>query len=378
MTEKSKTDACVEFLKKLAEELKVEFKVSCPAKDDRPTVILSVIGTQPELPAIMLNSHMDVVPVFEEFWTHKPFDADIDEEGKIFARGAQDMKCVGMQYLAAIRRLKRHNVTLKRTIHVTFVPDEEIFGPDGMKAFVNHNDFRQLNVGFLLDEGIASPTNVFSVFYGERTCWQILFRIHGQPGHGSLLLEDTAAESMHFLLNKIYDFRRSQEKMLEDNPILELGDVTTINVTRINGGKQRNVLPAFIELTVDIRMALTVNLDDFEAMINRWAKECGKKIEIEFVTKEPFCPPTKIDDSNAYWTAFKSAVDELNLEIKPLVFPAGTDAAYVRAVGIPAIGFSPMNNTPVLLHDHDEFLHADVYLKGIEIYEKILEKVCNF
>jgi aminoacylase len=207
---------------------------------------------------------------------------------------------------------------------------------------------------------------------------EILFRIHGQPGHGSLLLEDTAAESMHLLLNKIYDFRRSQEKLLEDNPVLELGDVTTINVTRINGGKQRNVLPAFIELTVDIRMALTVDLEDFEAKVNRWAKECGKKIEIEFVTKEPFCPPTKIDESNSYWIAMKKAIEELNLEMKTLVFPAGTDAAYVRAAGIPAIGFSPMNNTPVLLHDHDEFLHADVYLKGIEIYEKILERVCNF
>jgi aminoacylase len=207
---------------------------------------------------------------------------------------------------------------------------------------------------------------------------EILFRIHGQPGHGSLLLEDTAAESMHLLLNKIYDFRRGQEQLLIDNPELELGDVTTINVTRLNGGKQRNVLPAFIELTVDIRMALSVDLKDFEAMINRWTKECGKKIEIEFVTREPFCPPTKIDDSNEYFVALKSAFKELNVEIKTLVFPAGTDAAYVRAVGIPAIGFSPMNNTPVLLHDHDEFLHADVYLKGIEIYEKVLEKVCNF
>ena len=46
-------------------------------------------------------------------------------------------------------------------------------------------------------------------------------------------------------------------------------------------------------------------------------------------------------------------------------------------MGIPAIGFSPMNNTPVLLHDHDEFIDADVYLKGIEIYKVILEKVAN-
>lgn len=36
-----------------------------------------------------------------------------------------------------------------------------------------------------------------------------------------------------------------------------------------------------------------------------------------------------------------------------------------------------MNNTPVLLHDHDEFLQADVYLEGIEIYKKIINNVAN-
>lgn len=79
-----------------------------------------------------------------------------------------------MQYLGAIRKIMKKKVQLKRTIHVTFVPDEEIFGPDGMKAFVHSDDFRDLNVGFLLDEGIASENEVFKVFYGERTCWRKL------------------------------------------------------------------------------------------------------------------------------------------------------------------------------------------------------------
>lgn len=137
------------------------------------------------------------------------------------------------------------------------------------------------------------------------------------------------------------------------------------------------MLPAYIDLTVDIRMALTENLEEFERMLNEWASNCGKKIDIEFQTKEPFCPPTKIDDSNEYWTGFKEAIEEMNLQISTEVFPAGTDAAYIRALGIPAIGFSPINNTPVLLHDHDEFLHADVYLRGIKIYEEILMKICS-
>jgi aminoacylase len=165
---------CVEFLRKLANEIGLRFYVSYPVSEKKPTVVLTWPGKDQNEKSIMLNSHMDVVPVFEEYWTHKPFDADIDEEGKIFARGSQDMKCVGMQYLGAIRSLMKKNVQLKRTIHLTFVSDEEIFGPEGMLAFSRSDDFKKLNVGFLLDEGIASPTDEFSAFYGERTCWRKL------------------------------------------------------------------------------------------------------------------------------------------------------------------------------------------------------------
>lgn len=69
------------------------------------------------------------------------------------------------------------------------------------------------------------------------------------------------------------------------------------------------------------------------------------------------------------------SVSGLKVNIK--VFPGGTDSRYIRSVGIPAIGFSPMNNTPILLHDHDEFLHAAVYLRGIEIYQKIIPNIAD-
>lgn len=205
----------------------------------------------------------------------------------------------------------------------------------------------------------------------------VMFSVHGQPGHGSLLLSDTAAEKLKILLDKIYDYRKGQEDKLEFNPQLLLGDVTTVNVTKLSGGKQRNVLPPCIEVTIDIRMSVTESEAEFEKMLQSWAKQAGENVGIKFLIKEPLCPPTKTDDSNIYWKAFKQATDSLKLKIRPQIFPAGTDASYIRAVGIPAIGFSPMINTPVLLHDHDEYLHADVYLKGIEIYERILERVGN-
>lgn len=49
----------------------------------------------------------------------------------------------------------------------------------------------------------------------------------------------------------------------------------------------------------------------------------------------------------------------------------------VPQAGIPAIGFSPINNTPVRLHDNDEFLTAETYLAGVEIYKKLIPKLAN-
>lgn len=65
------------------------------------------------------------------------------------------------------------------------------------------------------------------------------------------------------------------------------------------------------------------------------------------------------------------------MKLKPQIFVGGTDSRYIREIGLPAIGFSPMNNTPVLLHDNDEYITVDTFLKGIEIYRKIITEVAN-
>ena len=57
---------------------------------------------------------------------------------------AQDMKCVGIQHLEAIRRLRAAGRRFKRTIHLTFVPDEEIGGLEGMAMFVHTQHFKVL------------------------------------------------------------------------------------------------------------------------------------------------------------------------------------------------------------------------------------------
>ncbi|XP_053682847.1 aminoacylase-1B-like [Sabethes cyaneus] len=369
-------DKCVEFLTRQAESLQLPVQV-IEVNPGKPIVIISWEGTDPTAKSIILNSHTDVVPVYAERWSHPPFAADMDNEGRIYARGAQDMKCVGMQFLAAIRALKRDGVRLRRTIHATFVPDEEIGGKLGMKEWVHKDSFQALNCGFAIDEGIAGPGEEYPLFYGERSVWHVLFHISGTPGHGSLLLKDTAGQKARYIIDKLMDMREREVKKLEENPDLTIGDVTTINITMMSGGVQSNVVPPELMVCFDVRVAIDVKHLELENQLLDWCREAGGGIELEYDQKCPFVKPTKLDGSNPYWVAFQDALDELGLKVKPQIFPGGTDSRYIRGIGIPAIGFSPMNHTPVLLHDHDEFLHVDTYLKGIEIYRKIITNVAN-
>lgn len=156
----------------------------------------------------------------------------MDEKGNIYARGSQDMKCVGIQYLEAIRRLKLAKQHFKRTIHISFVPDEEIGGELGMKDFVCTKDFKELNIGFSLDEGVASPEEYFYMFYGERAIWHVEVECKGTPGHGSILHDNTAGEKIRVIIDRFMDYRAQEKEKLKD-PKVQIGDVTTINLTQL-------------------------------------------------------------------------------------------------------------------------------------------------
>uniref|UniRef100_A0A5F8H2R5 N-acyl-aliphatic-L-amino acid amidohydrolase n=1 Tax=Monodelphis domestica TaxID=13616 RepID=A0A5F8H2R5_MONDO len=304
-------DEVVLFLEKIASDLGLDCQ-KVEVAPGRVVTILTWQGTDPRLQSLVLNSHTDVVPVFEEHWSHDPFEAFKDPQGNIYARGAQDMKCVGIQYLEAIRRLKGEGKRLPRTIHLTFVPDEEIGGHKGMELFVKRPEFQALRAGFALDEGLASPTETFVVFYSERSPWWLRITSSGNPGHGSRFIENTAAEKLAF-----------------------------------------------------------------EKRIQGWCQDAGEGVTYQFQQKWTEPRITATDDSNPWWAEFSRVCREMSLAVKPEIFPAATDSRYLRAAGVPALGFSPMNLTPVLLHDHNEFLNEAVFLRGIDIYVRLLPALAS-
>jgi aminoacylase len=207
-------EATMQFLTKQCEDIGLEFEIHA-FTPSFPVFVAKWEGSSPELPAILLNSHYDVVPVDVAHWHYPPFDATELPNGDIVARGAQDMKCVCIQHLEAVRRLKAAGHAPARTLYLAFQPDEEMGGILGMSRWVESAEFKKLNIGFALDEGIASETDVATVFYGERTVWWLRLNAHGSTGHASRFIENTAVEKLLKTVARFLEFRKEQEGMLK-------------------------------------------------------------------------------------------------------------------------------------------------------------------
>lgn len=366
---------CITFLRKQAEEIGLNMIIENVGAN-KPVAVISWIGMQPDIPSLLLSSHMDVVPVYEDKWEHAPFGAEQDQEGNIYARGAQDMKCVGIQYLEAIYQLKTQAFRPKRTIHICFTPDEEI-GSLGMKSFVETETFRKLNVGCGLDEGVASSDSIFNLYYGERTSYKVTVICTDEGGGATHLRDDTVGVKMGYVMKTFFERRSDDKNKLKSDPNLTIGDVTTINLTKVGGGINPFFIPSEMSATFDCRLSMSTDHSEFENWVNDVCKAAGEGVRAEIHDKKKRIDPTSIDDSNPWWVALKEQFQAMEMDVKMLIFPAATDARYIRGMGIPAFGFSPMNNTPIKLHDHDEFLNDKIFLKGIQIYMKIISALAN-
>lgn len=96
----------------------------------------------------------------------------------------------------------------------------------------------------------------------------------GQGGHGSYMQENSTGEKVQFMMNKFMDFRKNEMQKLKDNPKLNFGDVTAVNLTMINGGVQSNVVPSEMRITFDIRVAIDVDFDAFDKQVENMLSSC--------------------------------------------------------------------------------------------------------
>ncbi|KAM0971607.1 hypothetical protein ACFX13_019790 [Malus domestica] len=383
--------APVAFLTAIAQTLNLQIQTLhfTPSKS-KPLLLLTWPGSHPSLPSLLLNSHLDSVPAEPDKWTHPPFSAHRTPEGLIFARGAQDDKCIAIQYLEAIRNLKAANFTPIRTVHVSLVPDEEIGGLDGAAKFAASKQFHDLNVGFMLDEGQANPGDEFRVFYADRTPWNLIVKAQGTPGHGSRLYDNGAMENLMKSVEVMTRFREVQfDEVKAGNAAIS--EVISVNPVYLKSGIPSgdgfvmNMQPSEAEAGFNIRIPPTADPELLRKRIAvEWAPASWNltyQLLEQGPTRDFMGRPlaTATNDSNPWWSVFKQAIESAGGKLaKPEILTSTTDARYMRQQGIPTLGFSPMTNTPILLHDHNEHLKDTVFLKGIKVYESLISALSSF
>ncbi|KAL0227962.1 hypothetical protein RCL1_004105 [Eukaryota sp. TZLM3-RCL] len=346
-----------------------EFDIQCYSiVEDNPVLVISWIGSEPSLGSIAFYSHMDVVPANDaDQWISDPFSLNCIVNDRFIARGAQDMKNVGIQHLEALGRLKQKGVTLKRTIHVIFAADEERGGYKGMGVFVDSEHFAKLNISCWIDEGLASGAGnqKIPIYYGERSpCW-VLVHTRGATCHGSRTPEFNAPKQC-LLLGSL---------LATQIPIIFPG--SSCNVTYMNSVEtkdQLNLVPATATIGFDIRIPPTAEASGLLKFIEESAGKYGAVVEY-LQTPKANCPPSCIDSE--FFRAIGSTVVSMGRDWSAEVFPASTDARFVRGKGIPAYGFSWMPNHPILLHEKNEYLEVGCFLEGITVFEVLMKNLGN-
>lgn len=174
------------------------------------------------------------------------------------------------------------------------------------------------------------------------------------------------------------EVRAEQEALLANRP---LGFVTTLNPTLLSGGTTRNVVPSTAKAGIDCRIT-PGQVQNMSERLKFLAQESGVILsELDNLT-EPVLSPH--NNSNYWWreiTAVLSAhlANTTGGHVVGTIFPAGTSGDCLRdpPYSLPVYGFSPLPRTPLLLHDHDEYINNNTLIEGVETIQVLLKKLAG-
>ncbi|XP_077977194.1 N-fatty-acyl-amino acid synthase/hydrolase PM20D1-like [Glandiceps talaboti] len=123
------------------------------------SLLFTVAGTDKHIKPYMLAAHTDVVPVQGQQWDYPSFEG-LEEDGFIYGRGTIDDKHCVMGILEALEFRLQRGEQLKRTLYIAIGHDEEVSGFKGAAAISQILQSRNVEVEFLLDEGLTVTDGV--------------------------------------------------------------------------------------------------------------------------------------------------------------------------------------------------------------------------
>jgi acetylornithine deacetylase/succinyl-diaminopimelate desuccinylase-like protein len=366
--------------------------------------------------ALLLLSHIDVVPADAASWRNPPFAA-VREGGYIWGRGALDIKSLTIAHAFALLDLKRRGVKLRRDVVFLAVPDEELGGLKGAKQLLDTRPELFEGVGFAMNEGGSNETAVDRViFWGvevqQKVPLWLRITCEGSGGHGAVPPEDGGAsaklvralaavdaiETPYRLDPSIgrafaaaaavrTDGRAAKLRMLREPLDLALVERElpvgyrsllrdSIAITHIGAGNAVNVMPTRAVAGIDIRLLPSSSPDE---MLERVRTAVGKNGQVDVLLRSEPAPESPA--SGELWEAIakKMRAASPGSTVGPIVTAGTTDSRFLRARGITAYGMMPFKVNyydAEGVHGHDERIRARFFAEGVRLTREIVRDFC--
>ncbi len=315
----------------------------------------------PGAPGLLLGGHMDVVPAGDESaWSSPPFEGAL-KGGRLYGRGAADMKTGLAAILKAIEATAKGK--LRRGLLFVATAGEEV-GFEGLKALYA----RKLIPECAATLGVLGEPTGLRPIRAHKGLADFRITVRGRSGHASRPeLGVNAIERCASVIEALSSWRRSLSKVSDR----DLGS-TIATPTVVKGGTKSNVIPDTCELIVDARWvpkhgtAFVENgLNSMIASLKKKDPTLDARVELlydSYSLKLPRShPAVRLAESIS---GFKSDVA-----------PYGTEAALYTKHGIPSVVLGPGNLKQA--HIIDEFVEVAEAKTAVSIYAKMIRSVCT-
>lgn len=352
-------------------------QIVADAGEDYP-VVYARIGSDEGF-RVVLNGHVDVVPVGNlDGWDFDPFSGEI-RDGKILGRGTSDMKCGLAVLLFSMAMLNESGADLKGDIRLHVVCDEEIAGP-GTKWFCENGYADGANAVM-----VGEPTGHDTIEIGQKGILHLTLTAHGTPGHGStgnykgdnaitklsrvlLNIDDITAVPGHFLDSQARALKNSRiiaERTINHPLVGNVIDHCSANVGIIEGGGKINQVPDLATAKIDVRLPCGCKHEDVVAAVDAMIAKSGVTgVEASY---EWIAEGNYTDDESKLVTSLKANIEQVwGEECLPAYQWASSDAAHYRKLGAPTIQFGPANNDGI--HGYNEDVDVIDVVHAAEIY----------
>lgn len=332
---------------------------------------------------VHFNSHIDVVDVGHG-WSKDPFGGEL-EDGKIYGRGACDMKGGLAASIIAVEAFLATHPDFSGAIEVSGTADEESGGYGGVAYLAEKGFFDPERVQHVI---IPEPLNKDRICLGHRGVWWAEVETYGEIAHGSMpFLGDCAVRHMGAVLDEMENslFPALAEKRTEMPVVPEGARQSTLNINSIHGGQAEGdddftglpspCVPDSCRMIVDRRFLLEENIDEVQAEFLQVLKDVeNKRASFRYDVRELHrVLPTMTDKEAPVVRTVARAIEEtLGKEAEYVVSPGTYDQKHIDRIGKlkNCIAYGP--GILDLAHKPDEYVGVEDMLDSAKVMGRSL------